>query len=296
MALLDGDKIIGGLPFLEVGNRLTGRRWVSLPFTDYCPPLAESEAALTALTEALIERQRREGIRAIEVRAPLPACEGVHARSDAVRHTLDLSLQRDALYARLSKMHQRNIRKAEQSGVEIQWGYSLAASTEFYRLHLKTRRRLGTPVQPLRLFRLLSQRLMQNGLGFVLSARLNNKPIAAALFLTWNGRIIYKYGASDPAFWRYRSNNLLFWTAIKWACENGYRTFDFGRTDLTDEGLRNFKSGWGMREEPLVYSAIAEHTPRPSSGRLKKAMAAVIRRSPTWVCRLIGELFYKYAA
>jgi hypothetical protein len=86
------------------------------------------------------------------------------------------------------------------------------------------------------------------------------------------------------------------WTAIKWGCENGYHTFDFGRTDLSDEGLRAFKNGWGTREEPLVYSVITDRPPQPSSGRLKRSMAAVIQRSPTWVCRLIGELFYQYAA
>lgn len=292
----DAGQIIAGLPAVEVRGLGGKTRWVSLPFTDYCPPLVENSAALTALTDVLVNRRNLDRLAAIEVRASLPDQKGLFLHSDAVRHTLGLSPNCDVVHGRFCKMHQRNIRKAEHSGVRIEWGYSLAAVSDFYQLHLKTRQRLGTPIQPFRFFRLMSQRLIENGLGIVLLARQNDKPIAAAIFLTSNGTIIYKYGASDPAYWGYRPNNLLFWTAIKWGCENGYHTFDFGRTDLEDEGLRNFKNGWGAEEKPLVYSVIADGPPRPSSGRVYRWMGAVIRHSPPLVCRVLGELFYKYAA
>lgn len=39
MTEFDGDgRILAGLPLMEVNSPLTGRRWVSLPFTDYCSP------------------------------------------------------------------------------------------------------------------------------------------------------------------------------------------------------------------------------------------------------------------
>jgi CelD/BcsL family acetyltransferase involved in cellulose biosynthesis len=295
--LMDDDKVVAGLPFVEVGIRLTGRRWISLPFTDYCPPLAESDSALRALTEALIVQRHKEGIAAIEVRAPLPECEGVYTFSDAVIHTLALSSDPDAVFQTFKKTQvQQCIVKAERDGVTLQWGESKADLDVFYGLHLRTRRRVGTPVQPRRYFDLLWERLIESGLGFLLLAYQGNAPLAGAVFLAWNGTVIYKYSASDPVHWRLRPNNLLLWSAIKWGCEHGYHTFDFGRTDLDDEGLRAFKNGWGTKEYPLVYSVIADRSPRLSSGRLRKAMAAVIHRSPTWVCRLIGELFYKYAA
>jgi hypothetical protein len=121
-------------------------------------------------------------------------------------------------------------------------------------------------------------------------------PVAGAVFLTWNGTVVYKYGASDPDYWKLRPNHLIFWTAIRWACEHGYRVFDFGRTDLDNQGLRDFKSGWGATERPLVYSLLADRPPKPPSGRLSHALEEVIRRSPPWVCRAVGELLYKYAA
>ncbi|HEY9325312.1 MAG TPA: hypothetical protein VIS26_01965, partial [Candidatus Limnocylindria bacterium] len=59
--------------------------------------------------------------------------------------------------------------------------------------------------------------------------------------------------------------------------------------------LRSFKVGWGTREEPLPYSWIGR-APSASSHRLERAIGPVIRNSSPWVCRAIGEVFYKYAA
>ena len=81
------------------------------------------------------------------------------------------------------------------------------------------------------------------------------------------------------------------------------RTLEFSRDgtrlvsgDADNQGLREFKSGWGACEEPLAYSVIAERPPVPSTDRIGPAMATVIRRAPTWVCRAMGEVLYRYAA
>jgi hypothetical protein len=74
------------------------------------------------------------------------------------------------------------------------------------------------------------------------------------------------------------------------------RVLDWGRTDFANAGLREFKSGWGAREELLSYSVIADQPPLPASGRIGQAMAPVIRRSPRWVCRALGEVLYRFAA
>jgi lipid II:glycine glycyltransferase (peptidoglycan interpeptide bridge formation enzyme) len=213
----------------------------------------------------------------------------------AVRHSLELASDAGAVHARLSSMHQRNIRKAVRAGVEIARGNAEGDIETFYQLHLRTRRRHGVPIQPRRFFRLLQRRVIEPGHGFVLTASVGGSPIASAVFLAWNGVLMYKYGASDERYWEHRPNNLLLWSAIKWGCENGYRSFDLGRSDLHDPGLRSFKSGWGASEEPLIHSGTAlerEHA-RPI---VEWALAAMIRRAHPWVSRALGELLYRYAA
>jgi CelD/BcsL family acetyltransferase involved in cellulose biosynthesis len=297
LALIDDNgQIVAGMPVVEARRPLSGRRWISFPFSDYCPPLLRDGTYLAALTDGLV-RQKEVGILSLEVRSALLEQSRVHLYSHAVIHTLALSPDPDTVFRIFKRTQvQQGIKKAESDGVTVRRASSLTDLDVFYSLHAQTRRRVGTPVQPRRYFELLWKRLIEPGLGFILLAYHGEAPLAGAVFLAWNGTVIYKYSASDPASWRLRPNNLVLWKAIKWACENGYHTFDFGRTDLTDKGLRNFKNGWGTREEPLVYSIIADRPPKPMSGRLSRWMSAVIRRSPPVVCRFLGELFYKYAA
>ncbi len=80
------------------------------------------------------------------------------------------------------------------------------------------------------------------------------RPVAAAVFLRGRDHLTYKYGASDRAALAMRPNNLLFPEVIRWACEAGCRELDFGRTDLDNDGLREFKRGWGADESPLHYT------------------------------------------
>jgi CelD/BcsL family acetyltransferase involved in cellulose biosynthesis len=104
----------------------------------------------------------------------------------------------------------------------------------FYRLHVNTRRRLGLPVQSRRFFRLLWSRMIQPDLGRVLLVDVGTDTVAGAVFLTWNRTVVYKYGASDPRYWSVRPNNLLFWEAIKWACESRYERLSFGASSPHD--------------------------------------------------------------
>ena len=120
--------------------------------------------------------------------------------------------------------------------------------------------------------------------------------VAGAVFLSWNGTVIYKFGASDPRYWSVRANALIFGEAIKSACLADDHTFEFGRSDLGNTGLRAFKRRWGSQELPLRYSAVPFHGAAAGSGRGTRVGAAVLRKGPRWLCRASGHLLYRYAA
>jgi hypothetical protein len=154
------------------------------------------------------------------------------------------------------------------------------------------------PVQPRRYFQLLWERVLAPGGGFVLLAELNRVPVAGAVFLMANGVVVYKYGASDAAHWRLRPNNALFHEAISQSASAGCHSFDWGRTDYEDEGLRRFKAGWGASEHELAYTVLgarAEPAASSNGGRVVALSRTVIRRSPSVVSRLAGALLYRYA-
>lgn len=297
LAALDpAGSLQAGLPAIEVAGPRS-RRWVALPFTDDCSPLLTSAVELDAFARDLESARRAAGIARLEVRAALP---GGAARpcGEALVHRLELGPDPARVWATFHRSQvQRNVQRAERDGVAVRWATSVGdVAGVFYALHLGTRWRQGVPVQPRGYFRRLARDLLGRGLGFALLAYSGERPIAGAVFLAWNGTVIYKYGASDAAYWRLRPNHLLFWTAIRWACLSGYRVFDFGRTDSDNAGLRDFKRGWGTVEAPLVYSCLGQAGGGAGRGGALDLLGRVIRRSPAWVCRGLGEVLYRYAA
>jgi len=294
-----GGEVDAGVPVIEVRSLRRRRRWVALPFTDSCPPLLGASGSSDAFAAALRTARADAGIESFELRSRLPMGHGVHHQSDAVIHTTQLTAQPDEVFTRFHKSQvQRNVRRAEREReLTIRRGVQVRDLTEsYYALHVQTRRRLGMPVQPRRFFESLWSHMLGPGHGQLLLAEFDGQPVAGAVLLAGTRTLTYKYGASDAAFLRLRPNHLLFWRALRTACEDGYDRFDWGRTDLSDDGLRAFKSGWAADEQALVYTRLADVPPKTEFGRALAAARVVLRRSPPFACRLAGELLYRYAA
>src|SRR5207249_1597678 len=111
------------------------------------------------------------------------------------------------------------------------------------------------PTQPKKYFLRLWERLISRGFGFIMLARYEGKTIAGGIFLHQNRDVIYKYGATDSDYMEVSANHALLWEAIQWGHRNGFRRFDWGRTDMDNHGLRTFKRGWGTAEQILCYSS-----------------------------------------
>jgi CelD/BcsL family acetyltransferase involved in cellulose biosynthesis len=288
----EGSTAVAGAPFLAVGGPFR-RRWSSLPFTDACAPLG-SAPAVSAFVGELERFAIKNGISSVEVRADHRS-RPANSASVAVRHVLALDRKAGATLRGVAPAHARNARHAERAGVQIAVGNALSDVEAFYGLHVRTRRRLGVPVQPWRFFRLLGERIIAPGHGFVLTARRAGRPLGAAIFLASGETLVYKYGASDEREWAHRPNDLLFWTAIGAACQDGYGNLDFGRSDIADAGLRRFKSSWGARESALNYTFLGA-AQKTGGTRVRNALAPLIRHSAPLVCRALGEALYRYSA
>ena len=294
----DDGELAAGLPVARIRSRLTGTRLVALPFSDVCAPAvsrAAPDGALAALAEALADEQRRAGV-ALEVRAPLPGLPGARPGAGFLHHALPLAPDGAAGEPRAPRPQiRRGIKKARREGVDVTFAADRTALDEFFRLHVLTRRHQGTPTQPRRFIRRF-ERLFEQNLGWVALARWQRMTIAAAVFLSYNGTVVYKYGASDRRHLDKRPNNLLFAEAIQRASGDGAHTLDFGRTDPGNEGLAAFKRGWGAEERELAYVRI----PGRASGEgaqgegVPAPVRSFIGHSPPLVGRLIGVALYRH--
>jgi CelD/BcsL family acetyltransferase involved in cellulose biosynthesis len=284
----------GGIPMMEVNSRFTGRRWVSLPFSDHCAPLYENGCAFERLGEQLVGLVQEGEAPRIELRWGWPGNPAIRLQFGYVLHTLELEEDPERLHRRFHRTQWQNVRHAEERGVRIEWAEELDQLRTFYHLQCLTRRRHGLPVQPWRFFERLWQAVLRQGRGFLLLAHAGSRCLAGGVFLHWQQTLTYKYAASAEGGRELRPNHLLTWTAMRWGCENGLKRFDFGRSRIEDIGLRAFKHRWGARETPLTYSTLSAAPDRPVVDRLMGVMQAVIRASPVLVCRAAGELLYRH--
>lgn len=288
------DSLAAGIPFLKINSPITGKRWVALPFSDYCRPLFTDPAALNELVTWMVQLFHSRFTHQIEVRWALP--EGLHftGTTGFVLHTIQLCPDIEQLAKQIKRTHLQNIHSAENRGVTVIHGRELIHMEEFYRLQIETRKRHGIPVQPWRYFRSLWEKVIAQDYGFILLAHKDNEYLAGMVYLHWNDTLIAKYAASREDRLNLRPNNLLFWEGIRWGCETGYSRFDMGRTELINEGLRNFKNRWGSIEEPLIYSRLSRKSSNPSTGKLANLLHRFIQNSPDWVCQATGEVFYRH--
>lgn len=289
----DGE-ILAGVPVVAVRSPIGRVRWVSLPYSDSCPLLSRPDVAVDDVVAALGEHVRASGARELEVRADLPAADGLHPVEVGYNYLLDLPSDPACLHP--GDGHRRNRNRAVRQGIRVTRGSAAEDVAAFYRLHTLTRRRQGMPVQPRRFFDLIWDHLVARGHGFVATARLDGEVVAACLCLAHNGTLTVKYRASDPARRDTGAGFLVDWEIMSAACADGYHTLDLGRTDFGAEGQRRYKTGWGAVERPLVYTHLSDHAPAATHLRGGDLSRSIIRNSPPWVCRALGEVLYRWTA
>jgi lipid II:glycine glycyltransferase (peptidoglycan interpeptide bridge formation enzyme) len=283
------------IPLMLVSSRLTGRRMVSLPFTDFCPPLGNLSVNDIDRVLARIDGFR---VKSVEWRGGQEYF-GDHPFSIRyLQHLLPLTPDTDSLYNFFRSNTKRNIKKALSQNLEIVFDNSDKALSDFYSLNCLTRRKHGLPPQPLYFFEAIHHFILAKDLGSIVAARHDNITVASAIYFHFGNRAIYKYGASDMSYQHLRANNLVMWEAIKHYAKEGYALFDFGKTEVLNEGLRDFKLGWGTEEKEIYYYKY--------DFRLKKFVTeenkeqgwynVLFRNLPMPVLKLSGKFLYPHVA
>jgi hypothetical protein len=329
--LFDDGILSGCLPIMEVNSFLTGNRGVSLPFTDFCDPLALSVGHFGELFKSAVDFGRGHGWKSLEIRGGGSFLSSNPSSSQYFQHTLTLlphqpvitskpsaagvphnqpinqptnqptlplpfELPISPLFASFHENTRRNIRKAIRSGVRVEILRTENSLKQFYRLNQITRRDHCLPPQPYRFFREIFKNIISQGFGFVVLAFLNDIPIASSVYFHYGSSAIYKYGASDKQYQNLRSNNLVMWEGIKWLSENGYKSLSFGRTDFDHDGLRRFKLSWGTTEEQANYFKYDLATRAFVSNEGSKVCFSnkIVSFAPLSVLRVVGSILYRH--
>lgn len=288
-------QLTNGIVFCEIRSWLTGRRLVSLPFSDHCEPLLNHTKVLPEiLTYArfAVEQGRYKEMEIRPHSASGGEVQGLQPKCSAVLHRLDLTAPAGQLFGSFHKnCIQRKIRRAERENLVYEEGNSKEQLDDFYRLMTMTRRLHGLPPQPLRWFRALIAAFGPN--LKIRIVRKDGAAVASIVTISHRQTMIYKYGCSDPAANKCGGTPMLFWQAIQDAKANGQNGLDMGRSDLDDPGLSLFKERWGCVPAPLTYWKYPAVEPKMSP-HWQKFTSRMISASPDRVLQFAGNVLYRH--
>jgi len=289
-----------GLVFCHVNSWLTGRRLVSLPFSDHCEPLCDSAHERDFLVRYLQSAVERQGWKYLEIRpigedfAQSNEKRGFAVASKYFLHSLSLRSDLDQLFRGLDKDSvQRRIGRAGRADLEEKRGRTEELQKAFYSLFIATRRRHHLPPTPYIWFQNLIKYLAET-----LEIRVAYKqgiPVSSILTLRFKDTLYYKYGCSDVRFNSLGATPWLLWRAIAAAKSEGATLFDLGRTEEGNPGLLAFKNHWDPQPRQLLYWRYPETPSLHAPGRWKTRMAkGAFSVMPLGVLKAAGRLLYRH--
>ena len=298
LASFAGEKLSGALPLMEVDSWLTGKRGVSLPFTDECESLVFSGESGAALVQEALKTGRTRGWKYLELRGGKDFFNAPKPSLAFYGHKLNLTATTERLFNQFESSVRRALRKANQSGLRVEFSQTLEATAAYYSLHCATRKEHGLPPQPFKFFRSIQEHILGKNLGIIATAKFQERPVASAVYFFQGAAAVYKFGASLKTALDARANNLVMWQAIQWLAARGIKELKFGRTSLHHEGLRRYKLGWGTEEYPINYYKYDFGTGALVSERDASSgwHNSLFRALPLPVSKSIGRLLYKHVA
>ena len=282
--------LTSGIVFCKVKSWLTGRRLVSLPFSDHCDPLVENSAEhddLLLRVRASVDGGEWDYCEVRPVRFAPGAATMLGQSNRYFWHSIDLRPSLENIFKTLHSSVQRKIRRAERESLTYAEGNSELLLQQFYKLVIVTRRRQNLPPQPIKWFRSLIANLGAN-----LKIRVASKdsmPIASILTLNHSPTVTYKYGCSDARMHALGGMALCFWSTIQQAKDAGYETLDLGRSDTTNSGLIAFKEHWGGVRSDLSYWRYPNR-PRSNQSWVKQVIVEqIVKAAPDRALTAVGK-------
>lgn len=284
--------ILAALPMIH--NKLPWRRrWTSLPFTDTVEPVAVNREYRDGLLVAAAEDSNAQPI-LVRTQAPSP---GWVSREVGTVQVIDVSNGAEGVLRAVGAGTRRQVKRAQRPEAGLT-ARPITSRSEFLgaglTLMAQSRRRLGAPTQPRRYWSEV-WKLHELDEALTVGVYLADRLVASGVFLVGSSHAVYKYGASDAASWKLRTNYLMFTTAFDHLADRGVQSMDFGITGLRNTSLRRFKTQWGGEERPASFSATDARL-LPDSIEPGRLLTQTIQHTPVLVGRVIGSLAYPFVA
>ncbi|UCE75374.1 MAG: FemAB family PEP-CTERM system-associated protein, partial [Methanomassiliicoccales archaeon] len=288
----ENNTVKGVLPLFLMKSIIFGKRLVSIPFGPYGGICASEEKAKEALLAKAKSITIDNKLDYLELRFPNQPDVDLPQYNLYYNMILELDDNPEVVWTKFDKKVRNSTRKAVKSGLSFSMGREHLK--DFYHLYAVNMRELGTPVHKYDFFKNLLDEFPDK--VYVAMVRHENKAVAGMVLLTFKEKMISGWAASDKRYLDMNPNNMLYWDTIKFGCEKGYKSFDFGRS-LEGSGTYKFKKKWATIPKRLYYvyylnKATEIPEVHPSNPKYEKSIRRW-QKLPFWVTKVLGPAIRK---
>jgi FemAB-related protein (PEP-CTERM system-associated) len=297
LTALEEKNVRGVLPLVLMKNHIFGSYLISLPFIDCAGVLADDPDIAQQLCNKAIELVKEHQVDFLELRNRQElAHDKLQTMTHKVYFILPLNPDPDVIWKKVVHENIRNkVRKARKNQLSILSGSSPTLVDLFYQVFSKNMRDLGTPVFPKKYFMNLLKYFPEEMKIFLV--KYQDMVIGGKVVFCFKDTIFFIYHSSMRKFAKLAPNNLLYWAAVEYGCENGFKYCNMGRSTV-NSGPYYFKKQWGGEIRQLYFQYYLHNKkqlPQLAPSNPKFSIAINLwKRLPLAVTTTLGPLLAKH--
>ena len=242
--------INGILPIVQLKSLLFGNFMVSLPYFNYGGICAKDMPIGEELLSRAIQIAKDKGVKHLEMRHTHSMNERLPVRTTKVAMHLNLPTDPSDLWKSFPSKLRTQAQRPTKDGMSVSVGRETELDN-FYQVFSSNMRDLGTPVYSKDFFRNIL-RVFPSSTWICTVCSKDSEPVASGFLVGFRETMEIPWASSLRSYNRYSPNMLLYWSALKLACETGHKLFDFGRS-TPGEGTYKFKEQWGAKPLQLYW-------------------------------------------
>jgi len=282
----------GILPVYFYKHPLFGKKLISLAFASHGGPCADDDDVANQLIQEAVRLTKNLNAGFYELRDSIQHPGEFNIIQEYCTQHLMLRDDIDTIFSRLSTNIRRNLKKS--FSLDIRTEFNSSEFDTFYRIYTTGLHNLGTPIHKETWIKNIFK-LFPDQHELVISYY-RNEPVSVQMIRKFRRTITGIFGYALPEFRYVYANHCLHWELIKYAHDNEYQIYDFGRSRIGG-GVYEFKRKWGARDIPL-YNHFYMHRSKTSvdTGQANPArgkFAKLWRKLPLPLANSLGPLIRK---
>ncbi|MBI2145838.1 GNAT family N-acetyltransferase [Candidatus Woesearchaeota archaeon] len=293
LSAVDNGGIKTIFPFVDVRSKIFGNRIISSAYIEY-GGFAGDEKYVGPLLDFLSEQYKRSHD-VLEIRGGIAQFDSLLAKhliqkNFYQRFVLPLA-DEQTIWKNIQHAKRKAINKALKE-VDVE-DVPVAEIPQLYSLYCRNMRAFGSPPYSKRYFESFYKHLVAKGMAKVYGAYIHKKGeqklVAALLGFCYGDRVHILIAVSDPRYQQHRPNDAMHWTFIRWACQNNYRWFDFGRV-REGSGQFEYKQKWGptVMDLPSYFMLWKSKEVPMVDPEKHKLVVNLWKKMPLPVTKLVG--------